>query len=175
MNFELSKAIEILERTPRVLESLLLELSDTWITSTEGSDTWSPYDVLGHLIHGERTDWIPRLEAILSDGSNKTFAPFDRFAQFSESKGKSLNDLLEEFKIIRGRNIEILRSKGISLKDFSKKGIHPKFGEVTLVQLLSTWVVHDLDHIFQISRVMAKQYSTDVGPWIEYLKILRVK
>ncbi len=173
MNFDLDHAIEILERTPFVIESLLNGLSDDWTKNNEGPDTWSPYDVVGHLIHGERTDWIARLEIILSNGSVKKFESFDRFAQFNESKGKSLDDLLQEFKALRNRNIALLKSKRITSSDFTKTGIHPKFGEVTLAQLLSTWVAHDLDHIFQIVRVMAKQYKTEVGPWVEYLKILR--
>jgi uncharacterized damage-inducible protein DinB len=173
MNFDLDQSIEILERTPFVIESLLNGLSDDWTNGNEGPDTWSPYDVVGHLIHGEKTDWISRLEIILSNGPNKTFEKFDRFAQFNESKGKSLDDLLQEFKALRNRNIALLKSKRIAASDFVRTGIHPKFGEVTLAQLLSTWVAHDLDHISQIARVMAKQYKTEVGPWVEYLKILR--
>jgi uncharacterized damage-inducible protein DinB len=173
MNFDLDQSIEILERTPFVIESLLNGLSDDWTNSNEGPDTWSPYDVVGHLIHGEKTDWIGRLEIVLSEGPNKTFEKFDRFAQFNESKGKSLDDLLREFKALRNRNIAVLKSKRIAASDFGKTGTHPKFGEVTLAQLLSTWVAHDLDHISQIARVMAKQYKSEVGPWMEYLKILR--
>lgn len=174
MKFDLDKSIEILERTPFVLESLLNGISDDWTTTNEGPDTWSPYDVIGHLIHGEKTDWIARLEIVLSDGPNKTFAKFDRFAQFEESQGKTLDELLTEFKAIRNHNIARLRSKQITLSDLNRTAIHPMFGEVTLAQLLSTWVAHDLDHIFQIARVMAKQYKSEVGPWVEYLKILRV-
>ena len=174
MNFDLEKSIEILERTPFVIESMLNGLSEDWTSGNEGADTWSPYDVVGHLIHGDLTDWIARMEIVLSDGPNKTFASFDRFAQFEESKGKTLDDLLREFKAVRNHNIAILKSKRLTVADYGKKGIHPKFGEVTLAQLLSTWVAHDMDHIFQIARVMAKQYKTEVGPWVEYLKILRV-
>jgi hypothetical protein len=174
MNFDLEKSIEILERTPFVIESLLNGLSDEWTSNNEGPDTWSPYDVVGHLIHGERTDWIARLEIVLSEGPNKTFESFDRFAQFDESKGKTLDDLIREFKAARNHNIAILRSKHITPADFSKTAIHPKFGQVTLSQLLSTYVAHDMDHIFQIVRVIAKQYKTEVGPWVEYLRILRV-
>lgn len=173
MNFDLDHTIQILERTPFVIESLLNGLSDHWTNRNEGPDTWSPYDVVGHLIHGEKTDWIARLEIILSEAPNKTFEKFDRFAQFNESKGKSLDDLLQEFKALRNRNIALLKSKRIAASDFGKTGIHPAFGEVTLAQLLSTWVAHDLDHIFQIARVMAKQYKTEVGPWVEYLRILK--
>ena len=129
--------------------------------------------MVGHLIHGEKADWVPRAEIILSENSEKKFEPFDRLAQFEESKGKTLIQLLEEFKLLRKKNIERLLSKNLSEEDLERKGIHPAFGEVKLSQLLSTWVAHDLDHISQISRVMAKQYKDDVGPWIEYLKILR--
>jgi hypothetical protein len=172
MEFDLEKSIEILSRTPDVLETLLSGLSDQWIFNNEGEDTWSPYDVLGHLIHGEKTDWVTRMELILSDGAEKTFKPFDRFAQFEESKGKNLSQLLEEFKSVRKINLEILESKKITIEDLSRKGIHPVFGEVTLQQLLATWTAHDLGHIGQIVRVMAKQYATEVGPWQEYLPIL---
>jgi hypothetical protein len=174
MNFDLEKSIEILERTPFVIESMLNGLSPEWTTGNEGPDTWSPYDVVGHLIHGDRTDYIARLEIVLSDGPNKTFASFDRFAQFTESKGKTLDELIQEFKAVRNHNVATIRSKRITQADFSRKAIHPKFGEVTLSQLLATYVAHDMDHIFQIARVIAKQYKTEVGPWVEYLRIMRV-
>ncbi len=174
MNFSLSKSIEILERTPAVLIALLQNLSPDWTSNNEGGETWSTYDIIGHLIHGEKTDWIPRMEVILSDNPDKKFKPFDRFAQFEESKGKSLSQLLIEFKDLRKKNIEILRSKRITAKDLKRIGIHPAFGKTTLAQLLSTWTVHDLNHIAQISRVMAKHYKTDVGPWVEYLRILQL-
>ena len=174
MNFSLDQSIEILERTPIVLSLMLDGISDEWTTNNEGQETWSVYDVIGHLIHGEKTDWIIRAELILSDNSNKKFIPFDRFAQFEESKGKTLKQLLDEFKLLREENITKLLSMKIAAEDLQKKGIHPAFGEVTLTQLLSTWVVHDLDHIVQISRVMAKQYKEAVGPWTEYLKVLRM-
>jgi len=164
MDFNLNKTIEILERTPAVLATLLHGLSDDWIKNNEGHDTWSPYDVVGHLIHGERTDWVARMEIILLEHGDKKFEPFDRLAQFHESAGKSLHDLLEEFTILRAANIEIIRSKNISEPDLQKTGIHPSFGTVTLKQLLSTWAVHDLDHIAQVARVMAKQYKQAVGP-----------
>ncbi len=173
MNFSVTHSIEILERTPYVLEVLLRDLSPFWIENNEGPDTWSPYDVIGHLIHGDRTGWIARLRIILSDGDQKTFATFDRFAQFQESKEKTLADLLSEFKTVRAANVATLRSLNLSDDDLKKTGIHPVFGEVTLAQLLSTWTVHDLDHISQISRVMAKQFHDDIGPWKEYLKVLR--
>jgi DinB superfamily len=129
--------------------------------------------VIGHLIHGDKTDWLLRVELILSDNTNKAFATFDRFAQFENSKGKNLAQLLQEFTILRQQCTEQLRKLNISTEELLKTGIHPQFGEVTLSQLLSTWVVHDLDHIAQIARVMAKQYKEEVGPWIEYLKVLR--
>ena len=173
MIFSIEHSIEILERTPDVLESLLKNLSDDWVMNNEGVNTWSPFDVVGHLIHGEKTDWIPRMEIILSNQPNKSFVPFDRFAQFKESKGKTINQLLDEFKTLRMKNVEILKSKNISANDLKLTGKHPAFGEVTLEQLLSTWLVHDLNHIYQISRAMASQYKEDVGPWIEYLKVLR--
>jgi hypothetical protein len=173
MEFSLSKSIEILERTPEVLFQLLQNLHSDWTYGNEGADTWSAYDVIGHLIHGDKTDWINRAEMILSGKSERRFESFDRFAQFEESKGKSLSQLLNEFKTIRASNIERLRKLRITDGDLKKTGIHPSFGEVTLTQLLATWVVHDLDHISQISRVMAKQYKEEVGPWIAYLKILR--
>ena len=173
MQFNLNKSLEILERTPLVLEAMLNGLCEEWIINNEGHETWSPYDVLGHLIHGEKTDWIPRMEIILSQKADSAFEPFDRFAQFAEGTDKTLNQLLEEFITLRKLNIERLRSKNLSQHDFVLKGKHPVFGQVTLSQLLSTWVVHDLNHISQISRVMAKQYKTEVGPWKEYLGILK--
>lgn len=173
MSFDLDRSIEILGRTPEVLNALLNNMSSEWTSVNEGGESWSAYDVIGHLIHGEKTDWIPRMEIILSNKEEKKFEPFDRFAQFEDSKGKSMTQLLDEFKFLRKKNIEILQSKKISEKDFGRKGIHPAFGEVTLGQLLSTWVVHDLNHLAQISRVMAKQYKEEVGPWVEYLRILQ--
>lgn len=173
MNFTLEKSLEILERTPKVLITMLQDISDDWTSANEGGETWSVYDILGHLIHGEKTDWVPRADIILSETTDKAFKPFDRFAQFEDSKGKTLNQLLDEFKILREHNVEHLRSKKLTDKNLEEKGIHPAFGEVTLSQLLSTWVAHDLNHIAQISRVMAKQYLTEVGPWTAYLKILQ--
>lgn len=177
MDFSLEKSIEILERTPTVLKDLLDNISDDWSMNNEGKkgdeETWSPYDVLGHLIHGESGDWLERTDIILSEGENKNFKPFDRFAQFEESKGKSLKDLLGEFMMLRIMNLEKLKAKNITEADLDKKGIHPAFGEVTLRQLLSTWAVHDLNHLAQITRVMAYQYKDNVGPWKEYLRILK--
>ncbi len=172
MEFELNKAIPILERTPSVLNGLLRNLPKEWTHGNEGPDTWSPFDVVGHLIHGERTDWMVRAEIILGNAPDKTFDPYDRFAQFKNSKGKTLEALLEEFDTLRGDNIRTLRSKNLSTVDLGRKGIHPELGEVNLGQLLSAWVVHDLGHIAQVSRVMAKQYANEVGPWPRYLTIL---
>ena len=173
MAFSLKRSVEILERTPDVLYTMVYGISDDWTQHNEGGETWSVFDVVGHLIHGEKADWVTRAEIILSENPDKKFAPFDRLAQFEESKGKTLAQLLEEFKLLRKKNIERLLSKNLTEKDFDKTGIHPSFGEVKLSQLLSTWVAHDLDHISQVARVMAKQYREDVGPWIEYLKILK--
>ena len=173
MQFSLSKSIEILERTPHTLAELLSGLSHEWIFTNEGGETWSPFDVMGHLIHGDKTDWMSRADIILSDAADKTFQPFDRFAQFEASKGKAMEQLLQEFAELRQLNIEKLKAYHITDDDLKKTGVHPAFGEVTLAQLLSTWTVHDLDHIAQVVRVMAKQYTTEVGPWTAYLKILK--
>lgn len=173
MKFQIDKAIEVLQRTPSVIDSMLRDISDDWAKNNEGGDSWSPYDIVGHLVHGETTDWIARLEIILSEGGEKRFKPFDRFAQFSESRGKSLNQLIDEFKDIRQKNIATLRSKNLDETGMNKTAEHPAFGTVTLRQLLSTWVAHDLGHIAQIARVMAKQYKTEVGPWTEYMPILK--
>jgi uncharacterized damage-inducible protein DinB len=156
MHFALSKSIEVLERTPAVLIAMLQNISADWTSNNEGGETWSVYDIVGHFIHGEKIDWIPRVEIILSDKADKTFEPFNRFAQFEESKGASLTALLDEFKRLRTNNIECLRSKKLTDKDFEEKGIHPAFGEITLAQLLATWTVHDLNHIAQITRVMSR-------------------
>lgn len=172
MEFNLNKSHEILSRTPFVIETLLDGLHEDWTKNNEGPETWSPYDIIGHLIHGEKTDWMIRTELILSNESDKTFSPFDRFAQFENSKGKTLKQLLDEFKELRKKNIALLLEKKITPDDLNKKGMHPALGEVTLSQLLSTWVAHDLGHIAQITRVMAKQYKIAVGPWKEYLPIL---
>ncbi|MEZ5017674.1 MAG: DinB family protein [Flavipsychrobacter sp.] len=173
MQYNLNEAVTILSRTPEVLNSLLKNLPKDWVKNNEGADTWSPYDVVGHMVHGERKDWTERMNIILSDAEDKTFQPFDRFAQLTESKGKSMEILLEDFAILRARNLLLLQEANITDVDLDKKGIHPALGEVTLRQLLSTWVVHDLNHTAQITRVMAKQYKENVGPWQEYLRILK--
>ena len=171
MNFELEQSLTILNRTPKVLNSLLSGLGEEWVMHNEGPNTWSPYDVLGHLIHGEKTDWIPRSEIILSGTENKAFVPFDRFAQMNQPM-QTLEELLNEFEALRMKNITKLQSWNLTEEEYQKTGIHPEFGEVTLQELLSTWTVHDLGHLAQISRVMARQYASEVGPWRAYLGIL---
>jgi hypothetical protein len=172
MNFDLNKSYQILERTPSVLRIMLTDLDDDWIMNNEGPDTFSPYDVVGHLIQGEKTDWKDRGTMILEHGTKKSFVPFDRFAQFEESKGKSLQQLLDEFEKLRKESLGWLRSLNLTEADLAKKGNHPDLGEVTLQQLLSTWVAHDLTHIAQVTRVMAKQYKEQIGPWINFFRIL---
>ncbi len=172
MDFTLDLAIPVLERTPRVLHALLDDLPEPWWSATEGPDTWSAFDVVGHLIHGERTDWMPRVEHLLAHGEAITFTPFDRFAQFEASKGKTLAELLDTFTTLRAENLRRLRALGLGPADFRKTGRHPEFGRVTLGQHLSTWVAHDLDHLMQIERVMARQYEEAVGPWRQYLRII---
>ena len=174
MQFSLNKSYQILERTPTILKSLLSDLDEKWIMNNEGPETFSPYDVIGHLINGEKTDWIARTKRILEFGLSKPFEPYDRFAQNEESKGKTLTKLLDEFESIRKENLICLKSLNISETDLDKKGMHPKLGEVTLRNLLATWVVHDLTHIAQITRVMAKQYKEEMGPWPEFFRILNI-
>jgi uncharacterized damage-inducible protein DinB len=173
MKFNLDEAIEVLCRTPTLLKALLDGLSHNWVDNNEGSETWSPYDVIGHLIHGERTDWITRAKVILNYGESRPFEPFNRFAQFEASKGKTVEELLEEFSELREQNIITLREFKLTDNDLEKTGAHPELGEVTLGELLATWVVHDLDHIGQIARTMAKQYEMEVGPWKAYISILQ--
>lgn len=172
MNFDLKKSYEILIRTPKVLKTLLRNVDDSWVMSNEGPDTFSPYDVVGHLIHGEKTDWAARTKIILEFGLSRPFTPWDRFAQYEESKGKTLDQLLDEFETVRKDNVKWLRSLKLTGTDLDKKGMHPTLGEVTLRNLLATWVVHDLTHIAQITRVMAKQYKEEMGPWPEFFRIL---
>ena len=172
MDFSTDKSMDILERTPRVLAAMLTGIDKAWTSVNEGGETWTVYDVIGHLIHGDKTDWMPRAAIILADNPDKTFTAFDRTAQFKEPE-QPLQQRLEEFAIVRKTNVDMLRSKNLTVKDLDRTGIHPVFGEVTLSQLLATWVVHDLDHIAQISRVMAKQYKAAVGPWTAYLRILK--
>ena len=173
MKFQVEQAVEILSNTPETVKSLLENLSEDWTASSENPEEWSPFDVVGHLIHGEETDWIPRAEIILKQGENRTFEPFDRFAQFEKSKGKTLDELLETFAEKRRKSLETLKSWNLSDKQLALKGMHPELGEVTLEQLLATWVVHDLTHIRQIVTVLAKKYGGAVGVWKEYLSILK--
>jgi hypothetical protein len=170
--FNLDDAITILERTPPTMGALLAGLPETWVRATEGDGTWSPYDVIGHLIHGERTDWIPRARHILA-GETRAFEPFDRMAQFRESQGKSLAELLTTFADLRRENVAALIAMNLTDVDLDRRGLHPELGGVTLGQLLATWVVHDLDHVAQVARTMAKVYQKATGPWSEYLSILR--
>lgn len=172
MEFNLAHAIEILSRTPNVIEALLSGISNEWAMNNEGGESWSPYDIVGHYIVGEKTDWIIRMEIILGDKEDKSFVPFNRFAQFEESNNKTLSELLKEFKQLREENLSKLNSANLTESDLDKTGVHPAFGIVTLRQLLSAWVVHDLSHINQISRVMAKQYTEAIGPWKEYLSVI---
>ena len=157
MNFDLLKSIELLERTPQVYKSLFYRSTSDWTTINEGLNTWSAFDIVGHLIHGELTDWIPRAEIILSeDRSDKTFEPYDRFAQEKNSKGKTIDFLLEQFEELREFNLVKLKSWNLSATDLLKKGIHPELGEVTLKQLITTWTIHGIGHLNQISRVIVK-------------------
>ena len=172
MEFDLEQGIAILERTPRVLRAALNGLPSAWTDATEGPETWSPYVIVGHLIHGERADWIPRAELILAQGANRRFTPYDRFAQFRESEGKALAELLEEFARLREDNVATLAGWRLTDAQLALEGEHPVFGAVTLRQLLATWVAHDLGHVAQAARVMAKQYREAVGPWRAYLPVL---
>jgi uncharacterized damage-inducible protein DinB len=173
MEFQITYAKQILSRTPATLNSLLQDLPDNWIRSNEGPDSWSPFDVVGHLIHGEETDWIPRAKIILAYGESRPFEPFNRTAMFEKSRDKPLEELLRTFERYRAENLRELEAMNLTPEMLNKRGMHPELGVVTLGQLLSTWVVHDLNHIGQIVRVMAKQYGEAVGPWRAYLSILR--
>jgi uncharacterized damage-inducible protein DinB len=173
MSFEVASAAEILTRTPAILDSWLRDLGDEWIRADEGADTWSAFDVVGHLIQGEKLDWIPRAKMILEEGELSEFDPFDRFAQLEADKGRTMSKLLDEFSELRGRNLEELRTLEISSANLDLRGRHPELGEVTLRQLLATWVAHDLGHLAQIARVMARRYGTEVGPWSQYMSILQ--
>jgi hypothetical protein len=171
VDFDLEQAIPILERTPSVLTSLLEDIPEDWTQVTEGPDTWSPRQVVAHLIHGERTDWIPRARIIIKQGSYRQFAPFDRFAELNPER--SLRDLLKEFDQLRAGNVATLRGWNLKDRDLGLLGVHPEFGDVTMRQLLATWVVHDLSHIAQITRTMARGYTEAVGPWTKYFRVLQ--
>jgi hypothetical protein len=172
MDFSLADGIAVLERTPHAFRALLDGLSPAWTDATEGPETWSPYVIVGHLIHAERTDWIPRAQIILAQGPNRRFTPYDRFAQFQESRGKTLIELLDEFARLRAEGLTTLVGWRLTETQLALQGEHPQFGPVTLRQLLSTWVAHDLGHVAQTARVMAKQYRDAVGPWRAYLPVL---
>ncbi len=172
MQFQLTDALEVLERTPATLRALLGGLPGAWTAANEGPDTFSAFDNVGHLIHGERTDWIPRARVILDQGPNRRFEPYDRFAQYGESQGKSVAELLDEFERLRAENLTTLRGWQLSERELALEGEHPALGTVTLRQLLSTWVAHDLGHVAQTARVLAKQYREAVGPWRAYLPVL---
>ena len=172
MEFDLAAGTAVLERTPATLRAMLGGLPAAWTEANEGPDTWSPYDIVGHLIHGERTDWIPRARIILAQGVDRRFEPYDRFAQYRESQGKSLAELIEEFARLRAGNLATLREWRLTDRELALEGEHPGLGRVTLRQLLATWVAHDLGHVAQTARVLAKQYREAVGPWREYLPVL---
>lgn len=171
--FGLSDTIALLSRTPAALNTMLSGLPDIWVRSNEGNDTWSAFDVVGHLICAERTDWMPRVQLILESGEARPFDPFDRFAQIAENEGKSLEEILTEFGRVRTDNLAALRLLDLQKEDLARRGKHPALGTVTLAQLLATWAVHDLNHLHQISRAMAHQYREAVGPWSVYLGVLQ--
>ena len=173
MNHNLQDTISLLTRTPAALDVLLRELPEVWTLRNEGENSWSAYDIVGHLIHGERTDWMPRARMILQFGESRTFESFDRLAQFRESRRKTLAQLLDEFARLRSENLHELRALNLGDEDLQRRGRHPALGLVTLSQLLATWAAHDLTHLHQVSRVMAHQYREAVGPWSAYLGVLQ--
>jgi DinB superfamily len=172
MDFDLDLSIDVLERTPSTLQSLLGGLTDPWVRGTEGPDTFSPFDVVGHLIDGEETDWMPRARIILARGESLRFEPYDRFRHRSRNVNRQLQSLLDEFDRLRAENLHGLRSWQLTTRELDLPGEHPALGPVTLRQLLAAWVVHDLGHIAQAVRVMAKQYGGEVGPWVPFLPVL---
>jgi hypothetical protein len=172
MKQNLEDTISLLSRTPATLNALLRDLPQEWTLRNEGGDSWSAFDIVGHLIHGERTDWMPRARMILEFGEAKPFEPFDRLGQVRESEGKSLPQLLDEFARLRSEKIAELHGLRLQPQDFERRGLHPALGPVTLSQLLATWAAHDLTHLHQISRVMAYQYRDAVGPWSKYLGVM---
>ena len=172
MHFDLELSITLLGRTPDTLGALLDGLGEPWVRGTEGPDTFSPFDVVGHLIDGEETDWIPRARIILAQGSDLRFEPYDRFRHRARNAGRSLESLLSEFARLRAANLDLLRSWRLTARQLDLPGEHPSLGRVTLRQLLASWVVHDLGHLAQVARVMAKQYGEEVGPWVPFLPVL---
>jgi uncharacterized damage-inducible protein DinB len=173
MEFRFDEGVAVLRRTPEVLSTLLADLPKPWIEATEGPGTWSPFDVVGHLIHAERTDWMPRVEHVLRHGDAVPFPTFDREAMFSASRGRSLAELLDTFARLRAGSLERLAALRLTEADLARPGLHPELGAVTLGQHLATWVAHDFSHLGQVVRVMARQYATAVGPWKGYLSILK--
>ena len=173
MKHKLDQTLSLLDRTPAALNALLRDLPEAWTCRNEGGDTWTAFDVIGHLIHGERTDWILRAKRILEFGESRPFEPFDRLAQERESQGKTLPELLDEFAGLRAQNLRELRGMNLAAKDLQKSGLHPALGVVTLSELLATWAVHDLTHLHQLSRILAHQYRDAVGPWVKFLGVLR--
>jgi len=172
MKFQLDDALSILSHTPVALDAMVRGLPEPWLHANEGPETWSPFDVVGHLVAGERTDWVSRLRLILEHGDRHPFDPFNRTAMFEESKGKSIAELLDTFATLRAQNLETVRALQLEPADFARRGMHPSLGSVTLEQLLATWVTHDMTHMVQISRVIAKQFKDEVGPWREYIGVL---
>jgi len=174
MEFDLEEGLEILRQTPATLQSLLGNLTEAWTGAVEGPGEWSPREVVAHLIAGERIDWIPRTRIMLGEDGSKAFEPFDRESFRTTGEGKSLAALLEEFAALRAENVEILIGLNLTKERLNLSGIHPEFGEVTLKQMLATWVAHDLNHVHQIVRTMAYQYYQSVGPWKKYLSVMRI-
>ncbi len=172
MKFDLPQSIAVLRRTPATLAAMLSDLDDGWIRATEGPDTFSPFDVVGHLIDGEETDWMVRARIILERGADPVFAPYDRFRHRERNVGRTLASLLDEFAALRAANLEELQAMGLGESDLDLPGRHPRLGPVSLRQLLAAWVVHDLGHIAQVSRVMAKQYRDEIGPWTAFLPVV---
>jgi hypothetical protein len=169
----LQHTLSLLARTPAALDALLRDLPEAWTFRNEGEGTWSVFDVVGHLVHGERTDWMARAGVVLQFGESRAFEPFDRLGMMRESQGKSLAELLDEFARLRAENLDEVRALNLQQEDLGRQGRHPALGVVTLSELLATWAVHDLTHLHQISRVMAHQYQTAVGPWSAYLGVLQ--
>ena len=175
MDFRFDDAVPVLARTPAVLRLWLSDLSPRWTAATDGPGTWSPFDVVGHLIHAERTDWIPRTELILRHGESAPFPPFDREAMFAASRGRSLGELLDAFEALRRESLARLAGLRLTELDLARRGLHPELGAVTLGQHLATWVAHDMSHLAQVVRTMARQYTEAVGPWAAYLSVLKAR
>jgi hypothetical protein len=173
MSHNLDDTLSLLARTPATLNTLLRDLPESWTLRNEGENTWNAFDVVGHLVHGERADWMPRVNCILQHGEAQAFEPFDRWAQDRESKGKSLAQLLDEFASLRSENLAALCALNLQPQDLARRGLHPSLGTVTLSQLLATWAAHDMTHLHQLSRIMAWQYRENVGPWSQYLGVLQ--